>query len=798
MYTFGDIMTGYTAFLIAPFATGLDTDLSPWLLPQDAFTDIVNGHIRHGAVEKREGFVKLGDTVYQDQSNWVITGVTLADPCVITLADVTGLTNGDVVEIRNIVGTTQLNGHRYTVANVTGGAGGTFELENVDSSSFTAWSSLGDVYIIPGTRVMGLYNYIDSGNVKELIAFDQLRACKYNGTNENFDPIDSTDIMDASSDNNDYIHSANWSSTASTAASTQYRLYFTNGRAYAAGPPALNGIRYYDGGTATAAFRPEINSGSGNYLNGCKLIFAFKQRLVCLHTIEASNTYPQRARWCQAQGPSVSGAWDDDTAGKGGFVDAPTGDHIISAQFLQDSLIVYFTNSIWTLRPTSDPGLPFRWDKLNDFRACDGKMTTAQFDRYVLAAGRRGITATDGIDAKRVDHRIQDFVNEEINSEYFAKVFAKRSYSNERLWMLYPKLDSEEIDAALIYDDDSQAFSKYNIAMNVLGYGGAASDSTIADFGDKTLNSFSDDTIRDFYLDASSEIFLGGNVSGEIHVLEEGGDDDEKILSFDIYGVTKASPAVVTIGGDIGFVDGDIITISDVGGMTEINNREFTIANKSGNEFELSGVDSSTYTTYTSGGTAALTSSNSISFELNSAAWNPWMQQGKQAQLGYIDLFVDTHEKTDITVSFYANNSQSPYVDKTINLLPYLTERSEVSNITQASPACVTSNNHGLLDDDEVYIYGVDGMEAINGASFTVTVVDVNNFTIGVDSTDYGIYKSGGVITELPYASSKAWKRVYAGGTGYQHKIKITSKGKNKPLKIHAFMPWFKERGRVV
>ena len=38
--------------------------------------------------------------------------------------------------------------------------------------------------------------------------------------------------------------------------------------------------------------------------------------------------------------------------------------------------------------------------------------------------------------------------------------------------------------------------------------------------------------------------------------------------------------------------------------MTELNNREFTVANKTTNTFELSGINSSSFTTYTSGGTS--------------------------------------------------------------------------------------------------------------------------------------------------------------------------------------------------
>lgn len=70
-----------------------------------------------------------------------------------------------------------------------------------------------------------------------------------------------------------------------------------------------------------------------------------------------------------------------------------------------------------------------------------------------------------------------------------------------------------------------------------------------------------------------------------------------------IIGITKANPAVVTSTAH-GLSNGDIVRIRDVGGMTEVNGRTFTIANVAANTFELSGTDSTAYTTYTSGGNA--------------------------------------------------------------------------------------------------------------------------------------------------------------------------------------------------
>lgn len=74
-----------------------------------------------------------------------------------------------------------------------------------------------------------------------------------------------------------------------------------------------------------------------------------------------------------------------------------------------------------------------------------------------------------------------------------------------------------------------------------------------------------------------------------------------------ITGITKANPGVVTYSGTDTYANGDRVILTGVVGMTEVNNREFTVANLNAgaNTFELSGVNTSGYTTYVSGGTVA-------------------------------------------------------------------------------------------------------------------------------------------------------------------------------------------------
>jgi hypothetical protein len=81
-----------------------------------------------------------------------ITGITQANPAVVTTSAAHGLSNGDQVYIESIVGMTELNDSNipYQVANVTST---TFEVQdydgtNVNSSAYTAYSSGGTAFIL--------------------------------------------------------------------------------------------------------------------------------------------------------------------------------------------------------------------------------------------------------------------------------------------------------------------------------------------------------------------------------------------------------------------------------------------------------------------------------------------------------------------------------------------------------------------------------------------------------------------------------------------------------------------------
>jgi hypothetical protein len=747
----------YQPFLIAPFASGLKLDQSIWLLPQDAFSSIVNGHIHDGNIEKRMGYVEFGKMPHAT----VITGASNANPAVFTVTTIGVIADGMTVRLVGLAGGTwsTLNDAEYTVDNVVGA---TFTL--IDSNGnpvsgallgvYTA--SSGTLYFYPKYRIMGIFRYIDAQNVRDTLIADTKRVAIYEFTSGVFEPLSVHNTFGTNfpeddylaSTDLDYIWAANWQSP-----NVNNRVYFTNGKPYTGVVPPVNvlatdGILFYDNvGTYVTQFIPALDTGNTRFLVGCKCIFAIRNRLLVLFTYENANTHPQRARWCAFQNPSN---WDDETPGGGGFVDAPTGEQIISAQQLQDMIIVLFTNSVWVLKTTSDPALPFRWEQINAFRACNGKMATIGYDRYVVASGQRGITASDATQTERIDQNIKQFVNEEINGDEFGKVFFARDYQFNRTWMLYPQTESDDSDAVLIFDEDTKSYSTYlysyqdteigNITasivdLNVIGYGQSNEDLTAPDIiapkyhmpddvtEDADATSFGEETALSFFWSKDNELFLAGNRAGTIYELQNTNTDN----------------------------------------------------------------------TYP------------ITFELQSAGWNPF-KDNAECQMGYIDIYVDSSYNTELFIEFFTDDNPNPYSSQIIDCLPNLYFLSSITDIylTDAGDPTqgltIQAPNHGLENDQIIYMYGINGLTMLNNNEYYVTVTagDLNTFTIDIDATGFPSYTGGGNIYRNKFYRTKCWKRAYAGGIGYLHYVKITSSSIDEPLVILAMKPYFRPRGKRI
>jgi len=713
----------FTPTPIGPFVTGWDTDDTPWKAPPDSFQEIDNCHIKHGFIEKRQGFGLLGYMTHNPTTVTYpsITGITQANPGVVTVTSATGLANDQIIVIYNVAGMVDVNNVKYLIKNLVGL---TFNLADLDgnlinTTTFGAWTAGGVVMLTPGYRMMGINRFYAGDGSKETIAFDTRRAAIFDGANNRFNPLDTADIFD--SDDSNYVWSDNWQ-----ASNLENRMYFTNGKEW--NGTNLNGIRYYSSSTPTVTvlFTPTVRSSVSRVLYGAKFIFFIKQRMIVLSTFEREGagsvtSHPQRARWCAFQSPNN---WEDTVPGGGGYVDAPTGQQIISARYLRDFIVVFFTDSVWAIKVLSDPKLPFRWEKINDYRACGGQFASVSYDRFVPSIGQRGITITDGVETKKVDERIQSFVSESIDGAFFYKVYCARDYTNDRFWTLYPSSDNKdgEIDKALIYDDDSKGYTTYSLALNVLGYGSIAIDLTLADFTaqnqlDISIFEGEENTLQSYYFQKGDEIFLGGTIDGIVYTLSFGLSSEEQDIEM-------------------------------------------------------------TFTT---------------------ASWNPFFQEGAQCRIGYVDFYIDSDKRTECEVQFFKDDNVNPYTTQRFNCLPNLDFISIITQIYKTNPIVIDTPSHGLTTGNTVYIYGVNGMIELTEGPHTVTVINPNQISLdGVNATTYSTYTGSGSLYYREFYRDRIVKRVYGGGVGYQHYLKLITNGKDRIFTLHQMKPYFAKTGKRV
>jgi len=435
----------YQPFLIAPLG-GLDDQVDPWLLPDQAFSSLKNVYIDRGVIKKRRGssvFGQLGrfvdDEAYAtgNGGKGPYTHTASNTPVIAGSVIITEAGGQDIVDD----GDGTLSGDGTGTVNYTTGAISATFTANVGVVAITCDYHYSDA----GTDrvVRGVYHFDRADGSTELLAFDKRRGSKWDATYKYFKNLDNGsgtyDIW-----NNDNLI---WA-------------YAYNDKLWICDNASV--IYTYDGtdfGLETANL--QYGSGGTDTIRSALMIFPYYERLVMLNTLEgsASTRYPQRARWSQAGSVSV---WRDDIAGQGGYNDAPTNEKIVSAAFLRGKLVVFFERSVWLLEYTANPDLPFRWNRINSTREIDATFGTLSFDQYVVGTGKYDLIACDGVNTQTFNKKLPDF-SLEIDYDYIDLCFGNRSNSNEQAFLAYPSKGGSVTypDTLLVYNYTEEAFSKY-------------------------------------------------------------------------------------------------------------------------------------------------------------------------------------------------------------------------------------------------------------------------------------------------------------------------------------------------
>lgn len=145
-----------------------------------------------------------------------------------------------------------------------------------------------------------------------------------------------------------------------------------------------------------------------------------------------------------------------------------------------------------------------------------------------------------------------------------------------------------------------------------------------------------------------------------------------------ISGATKANPVVITATSH-GFSNGDHVIIGSVAGMVELNGITGIVANKTTNTFELTDVDgtninSTGFTTYTSGGTASKIVEVTTTY---TTAQLPEIKFTQSADVMYI-----THSSHPVRKISRTSNTDWTITDVTFINGPYLDENATTTTLT--------------------------------------------------------------------------------------------------------------------
>lgn len=142
-------------------------------------------------------------------------------------------------------------------------------------------------------------------------------------------------------------------------------------------------------------------------------------------------------------------------------------------------------------------------------------------------------------------------------------------------------------------------------------------------------------------------------------------------------------------------------------------------------------------------------------------------QLGKVYTSGASSIIRTLTKIVDATYTIYKDTVQqneggSPgeyAIDITTGIVTFVPDiQGTASNITQANPGVITDSSHGLTGTPTIELSNIVGMTELNGQTVTVTVIDSNSFSIGVDTTSYTPYTSGGT-----------WKKFAQSGEVYTY-----------------------------
>jgi hypothetical protein len=253
-----------------------------------------------------------------------------------------------------------------------------------------------------------------------------------------------------------------------------------------------------------------------------------------------------------------------------------------------------------------------------------------------------------------------------------------------------------------------------------------------------------------------------------------------------ITAITKANPGVVTSNSH-GFANGDTVVISGVVGMTQVNGKRFKVASVATNTFALQDVDgnnvnTTSYTTYTSGGVANRVYTLTTTYETADLADLKFAQSADVMYICHPDFPPRKLSRTGHTSWTITNVdfSNGPFLDHNITtttLNPSHRLAGQSTTVTASSTTGINDGNGFTSADIGRLVHFDDGHFEITSITSTTVVVGtvIKTFTASSASTDWAL-GAWSEYTGYPSCVTFYEQRLVFAGTEHQPQTLFFSK----------------------
>lgn len=669
----------FDRFFIAPLNSGLQNNVKPWMIPDDAVSRLNNAYIFRDRFRKRFGSRLMNGTVAATVASQysrlrILIGATgVTGELAFTALPGTVLNPGSLFSVGD---------QFYTVTTVPAGIGNADTLSTIGTSVGTvrldstgpnvyqfrlvgATPSIAstNVYWYPALPVMGLLTYQTAVSLSDPVyAFDTQFAYQFTGGAW---ARLGTEIWGGT--DSQFFWGANW-----IGGSPGERLLFVTNNT--ASTVTTGGIKYWNG---TAWTKPTLPINGSVNLEAALMLVVFKNRLIALNTLENGVIYTNRARWAAFGNPiDIDGggniiSWRQDIPGKGFAIDAETNEDIVSCCFVRDRLVVNFERSTWELAFTGNQLIPFTWQRLNTELGSDATFSSVPFDQVALTLGNVGVHSCDGVSVTRIDQSIPDTIwQARAGTTNVSRIHGIRDFFVEQVYWTFPNVSADPSSSiypnkVLVYNyaTGSWAFNDDSITA----FGNYYSDAVSAVTWDDTNITWDNNEITwdTGFGQTLNQYVLAGNQEGFTFIVDPFANLNAPALQ--VTNIVASGQFVNITCYNHNLNVGDFISLQNINFKTPPpDNTPFVIPTLNG--YRVSSVSSSSVfsiinetilqnlqllNTYTGGGTIARVSK----IDILTKQFNFYIDSDRNSYIQKVDFLVDRTDLGELSVDYLLGSS---------------------------------------------------------------------------------------------------------------------------------------------